>query len=196
MYSHVIYAPWLGHTKIRLAIVRNTGSHSVLLALHQGQTKALPTPLALVRHLVEICLAHPCEANDDGFPTVTPILRAIAQNTGPHSMRAPCAPAGTDKNLSHTSRSRQAPHQPGTPRGQRDPCVPPGIEKASSHTSQHLMENSWNHQGKANVMASQQRCLGDVPIYGWTCICINVLLSSTTISTGPTVLPWLGSSQG
>jgi hypothetical protein len=69
---------------------------------------------------------------------------------------------------------------------QQEPCIPPGTENASSHTPQHLIENSCNHPG-------------EVPIYGWTCIYTNVSIASTTISTistGPTVLPWLGSSQG
>jgi hypothetical protein len=52
-------------------------------------------------------------------------------------------------------------------------------QRAPSHTPQHLSENSWNHQGKANVMASLHcHLLCDVPIYGWACICINVLLAS------------------
>ena len=78
---------------------------------------------------------------------------------------------------------------------QQDSCVQQG-QKVTSHNSQHLRENSWNHHGEANVMASLHCRICDVPIYGWTCICITVLLTSTTISTGPTVLPWLGSSQG
>jgi hypothetical protein len=69
-------------------------------------------------------------------------------------------------------------------------------QKVPSHTSQHLPENSWTHQGDANVMASLHRHRCDAPIYGWACIFITVLLASTTIITGPTVLPWLGSSQG
>ena len=69
-------------------------------------------------------------------------------------------------------------------------------QKVPSHTSQHLPENSWTHQGDANVMASLHHHRCDAPIYGWACIFITFLLPSTTISTGPTVLPWLGSSQG
>jgi hypothetical protein len=69
-------------------------------------------------------------------------------------------------------------------------------QKVPSHTSQQLTENSWTHQGDANVMASLHCHLCDAPIYGWACIFITVLIASTTISTGPTVLLWLGSSQG
>jgi hypothetical protein len=70
-------------------------------------------------------------------------------------------------------------------------------QQVPSHTSQHLPENSWTHQGDANVMASLHRHLCDAPIYGWARIFITVaLLASTTISTGPTVLPWLGHHRG
>jgi hypothetical protein len=33
--------------------------------------------------------------------------------------------------------------------------------KEPSHTSHHLMENSWNHHGEANVTASLHRCFCD-----------------------------------
>jgi hypothetical protein len=81
---------------------------------------------------------------------------------------------------------------------QRDSHVQPREEKYSpTHHSTSYMENSWTHHGEANVMASRHCHLCDAPICGWACIFITVLLTSTTmISTGPTVLPWLGSSQG
>jgi hypothetical protein len=81
---------------------------------------------------------------------------------------------------------------------QLDSHVQPREEKYSSthHSTSYLMENSWTHHSEANVMASRPRHLCDAPIYGWACISITVLLTSTIISTGPTVLPWLGSSQG